>query len=128
MTSKWMTIREARIEHGLPVGMQLMRTPGFNLQRESKKLNGLDAVVVTRASKKWGNPYHVGMFRGYSRADAVRDFKKWLAGDHGARAYAGAPPTKAEIRKELGGKNLACACPVDGEPCHRDVYLRIANT
>jgi hypothetical protein len=35
-------------------------------------------------------------------------------------------PTKDEIVKELGGKNLACWCR-PGEPCHADVLLRIAN-
>lgn len=30
-----------------------------------------------------------------------------------------------DIRRELGGKNLACWCP-DGQPCHADVLLRIA--
>ena len=28
---------------------------------------------------------------------------------------------------ELRGKDLACWCPVDGQPCHADVLLRIAN-
>jgi len=31
-----------------------------------------------------------------------------------------------QIREELGGKDLACWCPLD-EPCHADVLLRIAN-
>lgn len=40
---------------------------------------------------------------------------------------AGAPPTIAAIREHLAGKDLACWCPLDGEPCHADVLLEIAN-
>jgi hypothetical protein len=35
------------------------------------------------------------------------------------------PPTVEEIRRELGGKNLACWCPPG--PCHADVLLKIAK-
>ncbi|HEX4302892.1 MAG TPA: DUF4326 domain-containing protein [Rhizomicrobium sp.] len=111
----------------IPVRLRLSRRKGFRLQTLSLATNGLAAVVVTRASKKWGNPYYVGMFRDYDRADAVRDFKKWIDGDHGARAWAGAPPTDTEIRASLRGHNLACTCPLDGGPCHADVLLEIAN-
>jgi hypothetical protein len=31
-----------------------------------------------------------------------------------------------QIRTELAGKDLACWCP-EGEPCHADVLLKIAN-
>ena len=110
-----------------PVRLQLSRRKGFNLQALSLRTNGLSAIVVTRASKKWGNPYYVGMFREYDRADAVRDFKKWRAGDHGARAWAGAPPSDTEIQVSLRGRNLACTCPLDGGPCHADMLLEIAN-
>jgi hypothetical protein len=110
-----------------PVRLQLKRTKGFNLQGVSRETNGLDAVVVTRRSKRWGNPYYVGLFRDYGRADAVADFKKWLAGDHGTRVWAGPPPSEEEIRASLRGKNLACTCPLDGGPCHADVLLEIAN-
>jgi hypothetical protein len=37
------------------------------------------------------------------------------------------PPTLAEIRAELRGKNLACWCPLDA-PCHADVLLELANS
>lgn len=36
------------------------------------------------------------------------------------------PPTVAEIREHLAGKNLACWCRLD-EPCHADVLLAVAN-
>jgi hypothetical protein len=32
------------------------------------------------------------------------------------------------VRMELAGKNLACWCPPDGQPCHADVLLELANT
>lgn len=44
----------------------------------------------------------------------------------GPRAKAGVAPSLDDIRKELGGKNLACFCSLDG-PCHADVLLEIAN-
>lgn len=110
-----------------PVRLQLSRAKGFNLQQVSHATNGLAAVVVTRRSKRWGNPYYVGLFRDYGRADAVSDFKKWLSGDHGARVWAGPPPTSDEIMATLRGKNLACTCPLDGAPCHADVLLEMAN-
>lgn len=40
---------------------------------------------------------------------------------------AGAPPSLADIREHLAGKNLACWCPHDGQPCHADVLLELAN-
>lgn len=36
------------------------------------------------------------------------------------------PPSLEEIRRELGGKNLACWCQLD-QPCHADVLLDLAN-
>jgi hypothetical protein len=44
----------------------------------------------------------------------------------GPAVKAGAAPSKADIVKELRGKNLACWCKL-GEPCHADVLLEIAN-
>lgn len=37
------------------------------------------------------------------------------------------PPTLEEVRAQLGGRSLACFCP-EGEECHGDVLLRLANT
>jgi hypothetical protein len=34
---------------------------------------------------------------------------------------------RASARRELRGKDLACYCP-EGEPCHADVLLEIANS
>lgn len=39
---------------------------------------------------------------------------------------APAPPSLADIREHLAGKNLACWCALDA-PCHADVLLELAN-
>lgn len=36
------------------------------------------------------------------------------------------PPSLAEIREHLRGRNLACWCKI-GDPCHADVLLELAN-
>lgn len=36
------------------------------------------------------------------------------------------PFTIDELREQLGGKNLMCFCK-QGEPCHGDVLLKMAN-
>lgn len=53
-----------------------------------------------------------------SRAAAVVDFAVWIAGR---------PDLLTAARRELGAANLACTCPLDEMPCHRDVLLDIAN-
>lgn len=35
--------------------------------------------------------------------------------------------TVDDIRAELAGHDLACWCPLDGQPCHADVLLELAN-
>ena len=63
-----------------PVRLQLSRKKGFNLQRVSCAVNGLPAVKVDRATR-WGNPVYAGMWKDYTAAHAVRDFRKWITGD-----------------------------------------------
>ena len=103
-----------------PRGIQLRRVKGWRMPPNT--------VSVARPGK-WGNPCHIGMWKNYTAADAVRDYKRWIDRDPGVRSYEnafGEPPTKKEIRRELRGKNLACFCPLD-QPCHRNVLLKIAN-
>ena len=112
-----------------PVRLQLCRKKGFNLLRLSMETNGLEAVVVDRRTK-WGNPCRIGMFRDYTAADAVRDYRKWVERDLSVASFDnafGKPPTIEDVQSELGGKNLACSCPLD-QPCHADVLLELANT
>lgn len=86
-------------------------------------------VVYVGRPSKWGNPFYLGMFAKYTIADAVRDYRAWIEqrGTHlSANNAFGKPPTIAEIRRELRGKDLACWCNLDA-PCHADVLLELAN-
>jgi hypothetical protein len=113
-----------------PTRIKLSRKKGFNLQKVSRRLNGLPAVNCARPSR-YGNPFtvhkpgnnpHEDMADAqqgvcFSRAAAVKRFKNNLRGNLSFQF---------EIRRELKEKNLACWCPLD-EPCHCDVLLEIAN-
>ena len=87
-----------------------------------------NTVCVDR-STPWGNPFVVG--RDGTRAECVDLYAKLLCGsltdgpsvDHQleVRRYVSDNLTK------LRGKNLACWCGDDGELCHADVLLEIAN-
>ncbi|SDT36843.1 protein of unknown function [Jiangella sp. DSM 45060] len=80
-------------------------------------------VIVVARPTAWGNPFRIGDADPVTgeiiadRAGAVAAFVK-ANGDRPAWAVA--------ARRELGGRDLACWCPLD-EPCHADVLLRIAN-
>lgn len=102
----------------MPKRIQRKRTKGWKMPANT--------VYVGRPGR-WGNPYRAGMFRGYDRADAVEDYKKWMAGGIEGRVFAGLPPTTKEIRQHLRGSNLACWCP-PGAVCHADILLKIANS
>lgn len=113
-----------------PVRLRLLRRGGFNLQALSLATNGLPAVVVTRGSKRWGNPFKI------VRCGA----SLWAVDRHGERFMtantrrAAASAAVALFRAyaddidvtDLRGKNLACVCAAD-EPCHADVLLQMAN-
>lgn len=115
-----------------PQRMQLSRRQGFDLQEQSRQLNGLLAQVVGRPSK-WGNPFSIedmqarfGLDRAAARAMAVDLHRQWLDGTLDLALSPGVPPTAATIRAMLAGRNLACWCSLDG-PCHAETLLRIAN-
>lgn len=132
----------------MPERIQLSRRKGWRMPPNT--------VTVSRPSR-WGNifwpgqrviwpgaygclasPYHgcrpTGEYgteaRAYSisrvrdRADAVALFASYVKHDP-----SGWPP--GDIHHELGGRNLACWCPLpaDGEPdiCHAAVLLELAN-
>lgn len=102
-----------------PVRLQLSRRKGFDLQAHSLAVNGLPAVNVARPTK-WGNPFQAGMDGQGDRRYLVDLF----------RAYVSRPEQAdlvAAIRRELTGKNLACWCSLDGNPCHADVLLELAS-
>jgi Domain of unknown function (DUF4326) len=66
---------------------------------------------------KWAHP-HRHPRTWHAHAAAVVDYAVWIAGRSDMLTAA---------RRELGGANLACTCPLDDMPCHRDVLLDIAN-
>lgn len=122
-----------------PVRLQISRKKGFNLQEHSRSVNGLPAVNCARPSR-WGNPVSKSDFEivnaaleasgrpplaGTWRHHAVKCFDAWLGGEI---PELGTPPTMEEIERGLRGHNLACWCPLDGEPCHCDVLLGLANS
>lgn len=102
-----------------PVRLQLSRRKGFDLQAHSRTMNGLPAVHVARPTR-WGNPYQAGRDGHGDRRYLVDLFRAYLRRPEQAGLVAA-------IRHELRGKNLACWCPLDGQPCHADVLLEIAN-
>ena len=103
-----------------PKRIQRQRTKGWRMPENT--------VYVGRPTK-WGNPYVVGATDIYSpiwnaqpltvldATHAVRLFKAWASSSR---------MRVQDLVPELGGKNLACWCPLDG-PCHADVLLEWAN-
>jgi hypothetical protein len=79
-----------------------------------------DTIYVGRPTV-WGNPYVVGshLLSGemLTAGKAVELYRQ-----HVQEVFD--PMT---IRTRLGGKNLACWCPLD-RPCHADVLLELANS
>jgi hypothetical protein len=122
-----------------PQRIQRKRTAGWRMPE--------GAVYVGRPSR-WGNPFtvmhagrqgwlvwddrdrlglsatptsdgYVASFRSKAEAnrDVVRRYRKWLDSSR-ARSM--------DLVPLLGGRDLACWCPLD-QPCHADVLLELAN-
>jgi hypothetical protein len=115
-----------------PQRMQLSRKAGYNLQAASRALNGLPAKRITRPGK-WGNPFTIedtakryGLDPDAAQAKAVELCGQWLKGTLDPSLFPAEPPSRAEIRAELAGHNLACWCR-PGSPCHADVLISLAN-
>ena len=113
-----------------PVRLRLSRAKGFDLQALSRATNGLRAVVVARPTP-WGNPFVVG--KDGKAEDCVRLYRMMLAGylcltctPEIDAQRAAVTHVRRRARRDLRGKNLACWCR-DGQPCHADVLLEIAN-
>lgn len=107
-----------------PIRIQRKRTKGYDMQAESRAINGLDCVYVGRPTF-WGNPY---------KANSPNDdhlllrnfYGHWLSGQ-----FVGSKDqhNRTRILNEIGvlsGKNLSCFCALD-QPCHADVLLELAN-
>lgn len=107
----------------MPIRIQRKRTKGWRMPPNT--------VSVTRPGK-WGNPWRIGVNRCTGRGmdyreepvtdaeTSVQFFREMLTEE--PRNY----PSRAEIVRELRGKNLACFCR-PGVACHADVLLKIAN-
>lgn len=115
-----------------PVRLQLSRRKSFKLQALSRAPNGLAAVSVTRPHK-YGNPFTITFCRNWfgcgiaeARKHAVRLHKEWLAGTLGDGWVDKKPPPLEEVRADLAGRNIPCACGL-GKECHGDNLLEIAN-
>ena len=126
-----------------PVRIQLSRAKGWRMPSNTVKVD---------RSTKWGNPYRIGQIgRPLPRPAATRDVT--FVGNAGSAMTHFDPPIEIHtfprpltasdvvirfrthiietvgvetIRRELGGKDLACWCK-PGELCHADVLLEIAN-
>jgi hypothetical protein len=107
----------------MPERIQRKRTKGWRMPE--------GAVYVGRPAG-WGNPFRPGeLYRFFTvhgklvmgiaphnnRYRLVDLFKMYID----ARA-----DLHEQIRAELGGRDLACWCPLD-QPCHADVLLELAN-
>jgi hypothetical protein len=116
-------------------------TPTRIQRKHTKGWRMPDGAVYVGRPSKYGNPYVLDAwvsskalpffeFVVDTPATAVKLYARWIAVDptvplSGFNRHL-QPPSLAEIRDELAGKDLACWCPLD-QPCHADVLLRIAN-
>lgn len=79
-----------------------------------------NTVYVGRPSR-WGNPFLVNQGSSLEfRAGQVEKYRKMIEGNLWPE------PNLQSIVAELRGKNLACWCR-EGQVCHADVLLEIAN-
>jgi len=94
---------------------------------EGKKLPA-GAKLVTRSSR-FGNPYRAADEHGGKEA-AVSRFANFLINRRNPPPGWVNPfpayPSDEDIRDQLAGHDLACACE-EATPCHRDILLVLAN-
>lgn len=69
----------------------------------------------------FGNPFAVS--KSY---DAIAMFNRWLQGERGTGGGGLRRVTLLARLSQLRGKDLACWCK-EGEPCHADILLELAN-
>lgn len=106
-----------------PKRIQRKRTKGWRMPE--------GAVYVGRPSK-WGNFYRIDSRSPERAVEMYRDLIERVSQDPTDPIFrhdglgVWDRDIKANIRRELAGKDLACWCPLD-QPCHADVLLEIAN-
>jgi hypothetical protein len=103
-----------------------------NAETNSKKTHaGLvkpEGVRIVDRTTIFGNPYKVGEPGVPDRATATRLYERdLLAGRLRGYTRPNVVISVEIVQDELRGFDLACFCEVDGEPCHADVLLAIAN-
>lgn len=138
---------------GTPVRIQLSRAAGWRIPDNTVKVTRPGRwgnPFNLRSSEHCWTALHHGFRadRAGRQAASVAMFRAWIAGGQAIEpsdcgliaetpqgkvriasspSYAApAPPSVADIREHLAGKNLACWCK-PGEPCHADVLLELAN-
>jgi len=86
-----------------------------------------NTIKVARPTR-WGNPFKVirGSVTQGSNLAVVQKYEQWLTTGNVLSGNDSEKPTLEEIRRELGGKNLACYCN-ESDACHADVLLGLAN-
>ena len=88
-----------------------------------------NTVNVTRPGK-WGNPFVVGKFGTTEECiDAFVNLMNGMICASDSVTIEAQKKTYETIRdhiEELRGHNLACFCR-EGQPCHGDILLKIAN-
>lgn len=102
----------------MPKRIQRKRTKGWRMPPNT--------VSICRPGK-YGNPFIVGKVcdgdfiidNEHAKMCFLDIYNDEMWEDYGL-------PSPAEIREKLAGKNLACFCK-EGEPCHGDILLKIAN-
>lgn len=102
----------------VPERIQLRRTKGWKMPENTVKVD---------RSTRWGNPFRIGDDGVPTAERAVKLFYKLCADPDINASHEFFVFTIGRLRLDLGGKNLACWCPLD-EPCHADVLLELANT
>ncbi len=107
---------ERRLDGDLPAHPQRLRrrrVKGYDMQRESRALNGLEAVSCTRPGR-YGNPYVPGGLAALDLPGALSLFRSHLM----AMLLS-----DGQFLLPLRDKNLACWCALDADHCHVDVLL-----
>ena len=101
----------------IPIRIQRKRKKGWRMPPNT--------VYVGRPTK-WGNPWGAKGVYWFTPKQLTDVYRRWVTELTPDDCMYGPPPTQESIKNELGGKNLACWCPLN-QPCHADVLLAEAT-